>query len=124
MFPLIEEAGFGSKPVDKNTFEDAAEVMPIGAGELEEGIKVKGKKRRGTAPPKGQSCAARILSLKDEDFFKGHRSVADIVEGLKNKGWTHKSNQVGASLTQMFGRGDIQRTKEGNGAWKYYWDRS
>lgn len=40
------------------------------------------------------------------------------------KGWTHKSNQVGAALTALFERGQIQRTKEGNGAWKYYWDRN
>ena len=123
LFPLIEEAGFGSRPagVEAEPFAEPEavtdEAMPAESG------KARAKKRRTSAPPKGQSCAARITVLKQEGFFKDHRSVADIVAGLAAKGWTHKSNQVGAALTQMFERGDIQRTKEGNGAWKYYWDR-
>ena len=64
-----------------------------------------------------------FLTLKEEGFFKQHRSTGDIVEGLKGKGWTHAGNQVGAALTNMFGRGDIQRTKEGSGPWSYFWDR-
>lgn len=123
LFPLIEEAGFGSRPVGSEPEQFVeAETVADEAAPAENG-KTRAKKRRTSAPPKGQSCAARILVLKQEGFFKDHRSGADIVTGLAAKGWTHKSNQVGASLTQMFERGDIQRTKEGNGAWKYYWDR-
>lgn len=126
LFPLLEEAGFGSRPPNSGTEEtgngDAPEGNPQ-AAETGDGAKPRQKKRRGSAPPKGQSCADRITTLKDAGFFKEHRSVADIVGGLKVKGWTHNGNQVGAALTHMFGRGDIQRTKEGDSAWMYYWDR-
>lgn len=126
LFPLVEGAGFGSRPPNPNRatadeVEDAGQPEEVAS---EQGGKTKLKKRRAIAPPKGQSCAARMSTLRDEGYFKEHRSVTDIVEGLKSKGWTHNGNQVGAALTNMFGRGDIQRTKEGNSAWKYYWDRS
>ena len=123
LFPLLEEAGFGSRPPNSAPAQasdepgEAEDVAPEQTG------KTKGKRRKVSAPPKGQSCAARITTLKDDDFFKTHRSTTDIIEGLKAKGWTHNANQVGAALTNMFTRGDIQRTKEGNGAWKYFWDR-
>lgn len=124
LFPLLEEAGFGSRPPSKLSAqvinvteqESTHETVP------EQNGKPKAK-RRGNLPPKGQSCAFRIVTLKDEGFFKQHRSVSEIVEGLKGKGWTHNPNQVGAALTTMFTRGDIQRTKEGKGAWQYFWDR-
>ncbi|WP_149587441.1 hypothetical protein [Tabrizicola flagellatus] len=85
--------------------------------------KPKAKRKSFKPPPKGQSCADRILVLKADGFFKQHRGGVEIVEGLKVKGWTHKTNQVGAALTKLFEKGMIQRTKEGNGNWKYYWDR-
>jgi len=90
---------------------------------MEENPKPKVRRKKGSAPPKGQSCADRVLILRGEKFFKSHRSSAEIVDGLAAKGWTHNNNQVGAALSSMFRRGDIQRTKESGGAWKYYWDR-
>lgn len=125
LFPLVEGAGFGSR--SPNSYAaSVAEVQDPSQpeeGASEQGTKSKSRKRRVNAPPKGQSCADRILTLKGEDFFKDHRTTAEIVEGLKAKGWTHTGSQVGAALTNMFARGDIQRTKEGNGTWKYFWDR-
>jgi hypothetical protein len=125
LFPLVEGAGFGSRSPNANAAQ-VAEVQDPGRleeGASEQDAKTKSKKRRVNAPPRGQSCADRILTLKGEGFFKDHRTTAEIVEGLKGKGWTHAANQVGAALTNMFARGDIQRTKEGNGSWKYFWDR-
>ena len=123
LVPLLEEAGFGSRP--PNGVFAQADSAPVESddGSPEQASKPKAKRRKVSAPPKGQSCAARILTLREEGFFKDHRSGTEIVEGLKSKGWTHAPNQVGAALTQMFARGDIQRTKEGTGAWKYFWDR-
>lgn len=79
-------------------------------------------RKRVSLPPKGQSCRARITKLRDDKFFSEKRSPSDIVTGLAKKGWTHTVNQVGAALTPMFEKGEIQRTKEGNG-FKYFWDR-
>lgn len=104
LFPLLEEAGFGSRPPNAAPVEPDEEAVEADEVAPERMAKPKAKKRSVNKPPKG-------------------RSGSEIVEGLKGKGWTHAGNQVGAALTQMFNRGDIQRTKEGNGAWKYFWDR-
>jgi len=123
LFPLLEEAGFGSRPPNSTPAPAVEEASDVEDAVPEQTGKPKAKKRSVNKPPKGHSCADRIISLKTEGFFKEHRSGSEIVEGLKGKGWTHAGNQVGAALTQMFARGDIQRTKEGNGSWKYFWDR-
>lgn len=123
LFPLLEEAGFGSRPPSNASAQANSEPVEPDDVVPEQTSKPKAKKRKVSVPPRGQSCAARISTLKEEGFFKDHQSTTEIVEGLKGKGWTHAPNQVGAALTQMFGRGDIQRTKEGNGVWKYFWDR-
>jgi hypothetical protein len=125
VFPLLEAAGFGSRPPNNDgaTGDQSNDSSQADQPPADQNGKGKAKKRRVNAPPKGQSCADRITTLKQGGFFKDHKSVADIVAGLKVKGWTHNGNQVGAALTHMFGRGDIQRTKEGDSAWMYYWDR-
>lgn len=123
LFPLLEEAGFGSRPPSGAIPQVNEEPTEQEEPAVEQTGKTKAKRRKVSAPPKGQSCAARISTLRSEGFFKDHRSATDIVEGLKGKGWTHAPNQVGAALSKMFERGDIQRTKEGNGSWKYFWDR-
>ena len=81
------------------------------------------KRRRGKFnPPQGTSCRTRILTLKEDGFFKNHQTPADIAKGLGTKGWTHNSNQVAAALVTMFKNQEIQRTK-GTKGWTYYWDR-
>ena len=80
------------------------------------------KKKIVRQPPPGASCRDRIKTLKADGFFKDTRTPGDIVTGLGKKGWTHNSPQVGAALTIMFNKGEIQRTKDG-GAFKYFWDR-
>jgi len=126
LFPLIEEAGFGSRP--QNAAEDDAvaesptdsvDAVPSEAPEAPK----KRIRKPIKQPPAGQSCPSRIQVLKEEGFFKEHRTPADIVAGLKAKGWTHNLNQVGAATSSLFKRNEIQRTKEGRGSWKYYWDR-
>lgn len=121
--PLVDRAHFGTavraedaptSPVEKGNLED----------ELEASGQAKGKKKRRTVqrPPTGASCRDRILTLKADGFFSEKRSGADIVAGLAKKGFTHANNQVGAALTTMFGKGEIQRTSDG-GSWAYFWDR-
>jgi len=125
LFPLIEEVGFGGHPQSRSNGRDA-EDDPQAApetGAAEDAGKAKTKRRRGSTPPKGQSCADRILTLKADGFFKEHRVGTDIVTGLKSKGWTHNSSQVAAAAGNLFDRSQLQRTKEGNGAFKYFWDR-
>jgi hypothetical protein len=85
--------------------------------------KQKQKKRVVQRAPAGQTGRDRILKLKAENFFTERRSASDIVAGLAKAGFTHNVSQVGASLTGMFNKGEIQRTKDGGGNWQFYWDR-
>ena len=64
----------------------------------------------------------QCLALKADGFFSEKKGGTDIVSGLENKGFTHNVSQVAASLTTMFSKGEIQRTKDGSN-WVYYWDR-
>lgn len=124
LFPLIEEAGLGSRPQQQPNGQDVDEDAGNTEAEPAEEIgKPKITRRRGSTPPKGHSCADRMLVLKTDGFFKKQQGGADIVAGLKAKGWSHKNNQVAAAGESLFKRGLIQRTKEGNGPWLYYWDR-
>lgn len=127
LFPLIEEAGFGSKPqraTDPLPNEDDADAGQEveAADDAAKNVKPKAKRKRSVAP-KGHTCADRIIALKDDGFFKTKRSAGDIVTGLAEKGFTHQSNQVSAAGESPFKRGMLQRTKEGTGPFKYFWDR-
>ena len=123
--PLIERCGFGNgadAPEQKEntgaTSKSAAEAPAVAP-------KASGKRaRRSVArPPQGQSCRERILTLREDGFFKEQRTTSEIVEGLAEKGWIHNTGQVAAAAGQtMFDRGEIQRTKAGKG-FKYFWDR-
>lgn len=127
LFPLIEEVGFGSRPVQN---EEVQSVQNETSSNLDDeasedngsGTKPKVKRKRSVAP-KGHTCADRIIALKEEGFFKTKRGGSDIVVGLAEKGFTHKSNQVAAAGESLFKRGLLQRTKDGSGPFKYYWDR-
>jgi hypothetical protein len=126
LFPLLEEVGFGSRPRNTDGADTIAGSTSDIADEVASDPTETSKKRARKAvkqPPAGQSCPARIQVLKEEGFFKEHRSPADIVGALKAKGWTHNLNQVGSATSKMFSRGVIQRTKNGNGPWQYFWDR-
>jgi hypothetical protein len=77
-----------------------------------------GKKRR--VPKRGgPSCADRIIALKATDFFKTSRGVGEIRDGLKNSGHNYASNQVGASLESLHGRGELRRSQGEAGKWVY-----
>lgn len=124
LLPLIEVCGFGQhvessvNDTPKGSQDGEKEDRP--ADSNADGGK---KTKRGiNRPPKGHSCADRILALRKDGFFKDQKTPAQIVEGLGKKGWTHNANQVSAAGGQMFKRGDIQRTSVDNG-FAYFWDR-
>ena len=125
LFPLLEEAGFGSRPPSKVASMPTGEEATDSDEEIIEdnsGGKPKVKRKRSVAP-KGHSCADRILALKGEGFFKEKRGTGEIVTGLAANGFTHKANQVAAAGESLFKRNLLQRTKDGNGPFQYYWDR-
>lgn len=129
LLPLIESCGFGTIPsVSQAPVDDAnasGDAVSQAVEDMNEpvGDEKQKKSRRGKVrAPKGQSCADRIKVLKDDGFFKEQRTTSDIVAGLASKGWTHNTSQVSAAAGPMFDRGEIQRTKAGQG-FAYFWDR-
>jgi hypothetical protein len=129
LFPLIEEAGFGSRPLPAERLQMPVDEQPGSRGTPTESrmapdMAKKPPRRAVKMPPAGQSCPARIQVLKDEGYFKEHRAPNDIVGKLREKGWTHNLNQVGAATSALFNKGVLQRTKDGKGPWLYFWDRA
>jgi len=129
LLPLIESCGFGTIPSvsqapadDANASGDAAPQVVEDTNGPAGDDKPKKSRRGKVRAPKGQGCADRIKVLRDDGFFKEHKTVSEIVTGLAEKGWTHKSNQVSAAAGKMFDRNVLQRTKAGKG-FAYYWDR-
>ena len=110
LIPIIERAPFGTGR------------MPLpGDARVDEAEPPKARTRRATQTPVGESCRDRVKRLRDEGFFSERRGISEIVQGLGERGHSHNVNQVGAALTTMFERREIQRTPvEGN--FKYQWD--
>lgn len=128
LFPLLEEAGFGSRPprnegVQPSQTDADRSLDDEPASESANGGKSRIKRKRGVTP-KGHSCADRMVALKEDRFFKEKRGLGEIVTGLAEKGFTHNVNQVAAAGGSLFKRGLLQRTKDVNGSFKYYWDRT
>ena len=126
LLPILEKTRFGSRPTNNEPAKfKHSEDEPGNEDEVEDETsneRPKIKRKRSVAP-KGHSCADRMLALKGEGFFKEKKGVSDIVAGLAGKGFTHKTNQVSAAGESLFKRGLLQRTKDGNGPFQYFWDR-
>ena len=123
LLPLIEACGLGARAGaaeqkgGTRAKRDQANDTPSGGPTDDKRVR-----RTHRQPPKGQSCAARMMTLRENGFFKEHRTPSEIAAGLAKQGSTHTSNQVSAAGVKMFERGDIQRTKKGKG-FSYFWDR-
>lgn len=111
LIPIIERARFGTGAVTVNGEMVDADGMPKAR-----------TRRRVTPTPVGESCRDRVKRLRDEGFFAERRGISDIVHGLVARGHAHNVNQVGAALTTMFERHEIQRTPV-EGKFKYHWDQ-
>jgi hypothetical protein len=122
LFPLIEEAGFGSRPQGAEA-EASGEVDTVEDVTVVENGKGKPRTRKvSKKAPAGHSCADRVLALKTDGYFKQKRSTADIVAKLSEKAQNHNVSQVSAAAGQLVKRGSLQRIKDGNN-WLYFWDR-
>ena len=123
LFPLFEGVGFGSRPVSDGSTSVTEDAGDVSVGpELSANFPRPKAKTKISRAPKGQTCAARILRLRDEGYFKSKRSISDIVSGLENIGFTHDARTVSANANTMLKGNKIQRTKVA-GDWVYYWDR-
>ena len=111
LIPIIERARFGGGTT-------GAEPGEAGMGIEQPKLRTR---RRVVQTPAGESCRDRVKKLREEGFFSERRGISDIVQGLEARGHAHNVNQVGAALTTMFERHEIQRTPV-EGKFKYHWD--
>lgn len=68
----------------------------------------------------GNSCRDKIKALRGDGFFGERRSVSDVAKELRAKGYSHSLNQVGAALSTMHDRSEIERQSV-DGRFKYSW---
>lgn len=125
LFPLIEEAGFGSKAlaaseVTANGTEEP-ELPSVAMPEETNTTKTRTRKA-GKRTPAGQGAPARILTLKSEGFFQERKRTGEILAKMEERRWTHNISQVSAAAGNLVQAGKLQRIKEGE-SWLYYWDR-
>nr|WP_210165123.1 hypothetical protein [Methylobacterium sp. ZNC0032] len=127
LFPLIENTGFGSKSpsssIHQVSEDEAPSIEIANLEELDSGNSKSKSKRKRNVAPKGHTCSDKIISLKEDGFFKDKRGTKDIIAGLSQKVFTHKANQVAAPGESLFKKNLLQRTKDGKGPFMYYWDR-
>ena len=110
LIPIIERTPFGT----------GRTALP-GDARVNEAEPPKARTRRATKTPVGESCRDRVKRLRNEGFFSERRGISEIVQGLGERGHSDNVNQVGAALTTMFERREIQRTPV-EGKFKYHWD--
>lgn len=76
-----------------------------------------------TTAASGGSCRERVKKLRDGGFFEKPRGISEIVKELGEQGYPHSINQVGAALSTMFGRNEIERSKVDK-KYRYVWSSS
>jgi hypothetical protein len=121
LMPILERSKFG---------EDG---HADGEAGLPENLKaIANAKFSGAAPSRmrvkspgasGGSCRERVKKLRDDGFFDQQHGIGDIVQELSDQGFPHSINQVGAALSTMFGRNEIERSKIDK-KYRYFWSSS
>lgn len=70
-----------------------------------------------------KSCTERILFLKNDDFFKAQRSIAEIRTELKKNGWHYPVTSLSGPLQGLVQNRQLRREDvdggDGRKGWKY-----
>ncbi|QND54426.1 hypothetical protein HB779_21125 (plasmid) [Phyllobacterium sp. 628] len=121
LMPILERSKFGEDGhVDgeaglPDDFHAVASVKSAGTAPS--------RKRVRSGGASGGSCRERVKKLRDAGFFEKQHGIGDIVNELTSQGFPHSINQVGAALSTMFGRNEIERSKIDK-KYKYFWSSS
>ena|SRR5437763_1368082 len=68
------------------------------------------------------SLPERILTLKDEGYFKEQRTLPQVREGLGARGWHYATTALSGAMQSLVRRRELRREKVslgGKKAWKY-----
>jgi hypothetical protein len=70
----------------------------------------------------GASLPARILTLKDEDYFKEQRTLPQVREALGARGWHYAITALSGAMQGLVRKRELRREKVSSGGkkiWKY-----
>ncbi|MBA8879546.1 hypothetical protein [Phyllobacterium myrsinacearum] len=121
LMPILERSKFGEDGnVDGETglpenLQAIASAKSAGA--------VASRKRVRSTSASGGSCRERVKQLRENGFFDNPHGIGEIVKELNDQGFPHSINQVGAALSTMFGRNEIERSKVDK-KYSYFWSSS
>lgn len=68
------------------------------------------------------SLGARVALLRDEGFFREPRSLADIQEKLREKGWHYAQTNLSTPLLRLVRQRQLRRLQSSDGTkhvWRY-----
>ncbi len=68
------------------------------------------------------SLPARILTLKDEDYFKEQRTLPQVREGLGARGWHYPITALSGAMQGLVRKRELRRERVSSGGkktWKY-----
>jgi hypothetical protein len=94
---------------------DAERGMPAGANQSPKVVKGAGGLAipvlRNKAP---KSCSERILSLRDEGFFKSPRTLGEIRSELQMHGWTYPLTSLSGPVQKIVQKRELRRLSGGD----------
>lgn len=68
-------------------------------------------------PPK--SCSERIVSLREDGFFKGPRTLGEIRIELQMRGWTYPITSLSGPMQKLVQKRELRRMPGQNGSYTY-----
>ena len=117
LLPIIDRIGSSDEKSEKHS---AHKDNGVAKGSLLSEVDgPKSSKQQRLPRGAGPSCRQRIKALRAGGFFKEPHGIAEIVEKLKLDGHDYSLNQVGAALSTMSGKNEIQRENVG-GRYRYF----
>src|SRR6266403_515765 len=83
-----------------------------------------GKIPRTTASPSlrnrdPKSCSERIVSLRDDGFFKGPRTLGEIRSELQVRGWTYPVTSLSGPMQKLVQKRELRRMPGHDGSYTY-----
>ncbi len=121
LMPILERSKFGE---DGHADGEAGLRENLQAVASAKSIGTAGSRKRvRSALVSGGSCRERVKKLREDGFFDKPHGIGEIVKALNDHGYPHSINQVGAALSTMFGRNEIERSKVDK-KYSYFWSSS
>jgi len=74
----------------------------------------------GAPKPEGDSKRGRILRLRDDGFFREQRTISELRDELRTRGWIYELTSLSGPLQLLVQKGQLRRALVTEGAKKIY----